>query len=898
MKSHSLGNRSNIGRLTYLLVLAAALLGCAFPRVASAELSPSTELEASAKPEISLTPSTTQRYTPCPPGGSVTVECNLVIDPVPIKTASGYQLPDGGPLLEGSGEKGGFDPENLQSAYKIPTLGGTGETVAVVDAYGDTSAEEDLTKYREKYKLGECKKSTGCFKKVNEKGEEASYPGAGPAVWGVETALDIEMVSAACSNCKILLVEASGEGPKETAASVEEAVKLGANEVSNSYAYPEEEQSWCPSKKGCSEYLAAYDHPGIPVTVSAGDSGYDDHEYGSASPNWPAASPNVIAVGGTDLAKAENSRGWNEKVWPNTGSGCSLHESKPAWQKDKGCLEHRTDNDVAAIAEGVSIYSTPYEGGWGNVGGTSASSPFIAGVEAHATSTTKKLGAEAFYKRPGMLFHISEGSNGSCGTESSETYYLCHATKEGYNGPTGWGTPDGVFNVVTAPTVSTGSATSPTETGATLNGIVNPNGSETKYYFEYGLEKYEYKTAEASAGSGTSNVEESKATTGLTADTQYHFRIVATNSEGMTTYGSDQMFVTFGTWSLQSTPNPTGSHYAQLESVSCISSKACTAVGRYENSSYKWGMLADRWNGTEWSTQTPSVPAGAEESSLSGVSCWSTGCVAVGDYRNSSGTTVTLAELWNGTEWSTQTTPTPTGATSSGLLGVSCSSSTACTAVGGDSLSDTLIEHWNGTEWAIQSSPNPTGAKFSDLNAVSCSSSTACTVVGRYENSSGKLLTLAERWNGTEWSIQTTPNPTGATSSDLFGVSCSSTAACTAVGVNYSSTVVTVAEYWNGTEWSLQKTQAVGKEGQGELRGVSCWSSSTVCTAVGSANIVPPLVARLSGTEWLTQEAPSAKEAEHDELTSVSCISTTVCTAVGGYYTSARVRTPMAEVYN
>jgi hypothetical protein len=243
MKSCLLGHEHSTGRLACLMVLTAALLACVLPQAASAELGmstglgASTELEASATPEVSSTPSATKPYTPCPPGGRM-IECNIVIDPPAVATPSGYRLPDGGPLLEGGGEKGGFDPKDLQSAYKIPTSGGSGETVALVDAYGYKSAESDLAKYREKYGLEACKKSTGCFKQVNQKGEEANYPAESGGLekeWSLETALDMDMVSAACPNCKILLVEATTQGPADTAASVEEAAKLKATEISNSY---------------------------------------------------------------------------------------------------------------------------------------------------------------------------------------------------------------------------------------------------------------------------------------------------------------------------------------------------------------------------------------------------------------------------------------------------------------------------------------------------------------------------------------------------------------------------------------------------------------------------------------------------------------------------------------
>ncbi len=389
----------------------------------------------------SLSPSATKPYTPCPPGGRV-VECNIVIDPAPARTPSGFRPSSGGPLYEGGGELGGYDPTDLQSAYGIPASGGTGETVALVDAYGYAAAESDLAKYREKYGLSACTKANGCFKKVNQKGEEKNYPAEGgeiETIWSLEAALDLDMVSAACPNCHIMLVEATTQEPKDTAASVEEAATLKATEISNSYGYAENNETLCPGKKGCKEYLSAYNHAGIPVTVSTGDSGFDG---GGGAPSWPATSPNVIAVGGTSLNKAEGSRGWAEKVWSGAGSGCSLYESKPAWQSDTACTM-RMDSDVAAVADPntpVSAYNTPSVGGWFDIGGTSVAAPLMAGIEAHANSATKTASAEGFYKHPGMLFDVTKGSNGSC---SAEDAYFCHG-EVGYDGPTGWGTPNGV----------------------------------------------------------------------------------------------------------------------------------------------------------------------------------------------------------------------------------------------------------------------------------------------------------------------------------------------------------------------------------------------------------------------------------------------------------------------
>jgi len=214
--------------------------------------------------------------------------------------------------------------------------------------------------------------------------------------------------------------------------------------------------------------------------------------------------------------------------------------------------------------------------------------------------------------------------------------------------------------------------------------------------------------------------------------------------------------------------------------------------------------LAERWNGTAWSIQETKVPTGAKSSSLSGVSCNSaTVCTAVGHYVNSSGVEVPLAERWNGTAWSIQETKAPIGAKSSSLSGVSCTSSEACSAVGhyvnSSSVEVPLAERWNGGAWSIQETKVPTGAMSSSLSGVSCNSATVCTAVGHYVNSSGVEVPLAERWNGTAWSIQETKVPTG-TKSNLSGVSCTASEACSAVGhyVNSSSVEVPLAERWNG----------------------------------------------------------------------------------------------------
>ena len=350
--------------------------------------------------------------------------------------------------FEGSGEKGGLSPENLRSAYNLPGSGGKApeqQTVAIVDAYNDPNAESDLKTYREKYKLSGCTESNKCFKKVNQKGEAASYPISSPS-WSVEMSLDLDMVSAVCPECHILLVEATSNSYSNMETAENEAATLKATEISDSWGGPE--------RSGETSEDSSFEHSGIPITVAAGDDCYIDECEGLERPDWPATSPHVIAVGGTELTKASNSRGWSESVWNEpeseygaigTGSGCSLYESKPSWEKGSSCST-RTDDDVAAVAackSPLSIYDSYEREGWFFECGTSAASPIIAGVEALSTSEARKDGPELFGKLAGKgkLFDVTEGHDWdltNCGT------YLCNA-EVGYDGPTGNGTPDGAF---------------------------------------------------------------------------------------------------------------------------------------------------------------------------------------------------------------------------------------------------------------------------------------------------------------------------------------------------------------------------------------------------------------------------------------------------------------------
>ncbi|MEV0407374.1 S53 family peptidase [Actinoallomurus sp. NPDC050550] len=328
-----------------------------------------------------------------------------------------------GPALAAT-SPAGYGPADLQAAYRLTSAakGGAGQTIAIVDAFDDPNAEADLAVYRRQYGLPPCTEANGCFHKVNQRGAATPLPSPDSG-WALEESLDIQMASAVCPNCHILLVEADDNQDESLGASVDTAARLHANAISNSYGEPE--------YVGVARMEGHFDHPGIAVTASSGDSGL--------GVGYPAASAHVIAVGGTTLWPADNARGWQETAWWGAGSGCSTQIAKPAWQTDKVCT-HRTVADVAAVADpftGVAVHDTYGVGGWVTVGGTSASSPIIAAVYALAGNAATVNAAAFPYAHRARLFDITSGTNAGC-----YPAYLCTAGR-GYDGPTGLGTPNG-----------------------------------------------------------------------------------------------------------------------------------------------------------------------------------------------------------------------------------------------------------------------------------------------------------------------------------------------------------------------------------------------------------------------------------------------------------------------
>ena len=552
----------------------------------------------------------------------------------------------------------GVRPQDLHSAYQLPTSSPSTQTIALVDAYNDPSAEADLATYSKEFGLPECTGASGCFKQVNQNGKSGNPPfptstaeleawrkgskfereEAAEAIgWAVEISLDIETAHAVCQNCHIALVEADSPEYVNLEAAENAAVTLGATEVSNSWAGPE-----CAG--GCIGDSSAFDHPGVVIAAAAGDNGYLNWLEKSRSPyaDFPASSPQVVAVGGTRLKLGPEGEWSGETVWNDGGEsggvkdghgagggGCSVQFEAPPWQQDVadwslvGCGDKRAVADVSADADpytGVAVYDSGpgreceavHGVHWCTYGGTSVATPLIAATFAVAGGANGvEYPARTLYenaaKSPGSLHDVTEGSNGECLTPFDEETGLpsCTSSEEGktscaskaiclartgYDGPTGVGTPDGASAFApapSAPTVVTGAASTITQSSATLHASVNPNGHEVSdCELEYGTSAADEASAPCSPppGAGTSPVAVSAPASGLSADTTYHFRISATNTGG-TSKGSEQTFTT-----LPERPTVTTGEVTELSSSSAtLNAEVDPNGGKVSECTFEYG---------------------------------------------------------------------------------------------------------------------------------------------------------------------------------------------------------------------------------------------------------------------------------------------------------------------
>ncbi len=344
--------------------------------------------------------------------------------------------------------RGFLTPQDLHAAYALPTetASSPSQTVAVIDAFNDPTIEADLGVYDEQFGLPPCTRANGCFRELNQQGSPNPLPQKNGG-WASEISIDVEMAHAICQSCHVLLVEADSESFADLAAAVETAVGAGATEISNSYGAAE--------KRSYLSFAGEYDHPGIVIAASSGDCGYLDEACPGElrGAEFPADSPDVLAVGGTTLKDRHGT--WTSKVWDEGGSACSELFEAPAWQSSApgfaatGCGQGRAIADVAAVGNpntGVDVFDSTPEGGeptgWSVFGGTSVSSPIIAaefglaggaqGVAYPAATLYAHLGDSA------ELYDVVAGRNGACHHAT-----ICHAAV-GLDGPAGVGSPIGL----------------------------------------------------------------------------------------------------------------------------------------------------------------------------------------------------------------------------------------------------------------------------------------------------------------------------------------------------------------------------------------------------------------------------------------------------------------------
>ena len=384
--------------------------------VAAASAAPAAAQSARAELQLS---GRTYHAAVCPHGNPAgTMRCHARV----VTDARG-NIRDGKPTPNVT-KPSGYGPDDLKAAYGLTGVTGTGSTIVIVDAYGYSKAESDLATYRSTYGLTACTTANGCFKKYDQRGG-TRYP-RDDTNWAQESALDLDMASAACPNCKIVLVEADTASFTNLFAAVNFAKTLpGVKAISNSYGNTD--------SSSLAAYDSVYSKDGVAITVSTGDSGY--------GAQFPATAPGAVAVGGTSLRLGGG--GYTESAWSGAGSGCGLPHAKPSWQNGvTDACAGRMEADISSVADpntGVAVFGpvTRSRSGWMIFGGTSASAPYIGGLFALRNGSI--TGASSIYAHAANLHDVQTGSNGS----TCPVNYYCHSGLK-YDGPTGLGTPNGL----------------------------------------------------------------------------------------------------------------------------------------------------------------------------------------------------------------------------------------------------------------------------------------------------------------------------------------------------------------------------------------------------------------------------------------------------------------------
>ncbi|HEX6667636.1 MAG TPA: hypothetical protein VF081_13690 [Solirubrobacterales bacterium] len=694
----------------------------------------------------------------------------------------------------------GYGPKQLRDAYDIPDWAGSEQTIAIIATADAPNAEADLAVYRSYYDLPPCTEANGCFRKRDHLGGTSNFPQPQKAS-AEETSLDLQMASAACPRCNLLLVErqqVSSGFMKATGEAINRAVALGATVISYSYGRLEE--------SGDSSLNNYFNHPGVPITVSSGDDGYRGHLDGKNATDYPAGAPGVVAVGGTYLKPAPNTpRGWRDYVWEETGGGCSAEMPRPEWQDFISCGTRMT-SDIALVASNVAIYSSYLEDDeekrWLKVGGTSVGAPLMAGIYAHSNEIVHKKPAEAIYSNLydgfGSIYDVGPSTtdnNTNYQGHSCSPLYLCNAVAgkdgdamSGYDGPTGVGVPQGV--------------------PALPLWVLAHSKNVDFHFFVDGMPDIDCASPTMCIAVGGS--EESNGAWPMAAEWDgYQWNTVSVPSENK--YLED---------------------LGKLRGVSCPTTDFCLAVGEMDGSGYQETYVL-QWNGGQWQLDesAPSLTPQSVFTAPFSVSCASaTDCMIVGGEVQRFHGNMRMESLHlTSSGWSTPEVPSPSGVEGAGLSKVSCAAEEVegeeeeiCLAVGwlysetAESF-QVFAERWDGYEWSVDTSLTPPGVQ-SELWDVSCPSVNSCMGIGwmaespenyKYEDS----VPISEHWNGSEWVLgkPPLPEPEGDTAEEegeeeegeAYGVSCGTPTSCIAVGINFGTGYIIAG--WNGTSWSEQE---------------------------------------------------------------------------------------------
>ena len=619
--------------------------------------------------------------------------------------------------------------------------------------------------------------------------------------------------------------------------------------------------------------------PGTPfVTCTGGGAGFETTGTAGLA---VAASQNQWSFSNCTATKAGISEGSCTVKTSNLPTAGSIGWKSPGTGRVEFGTAGDPDPDVQITCPQMSPpvnCSYSFEPLKGTVEGGSPSKLYV-----HAEFTTNAAAdaAESGEACPGRM-------------SSFNAHYLLESPKPLY--VTGFGKLQPLVSTGEASPVGVGS-----QVATRLSGTVDPNGLASGYRFQYVTDgNYKAGTADpfsaassapvefSSVGSGKGAVAVSQDLTGLQADTLYHYRLTAENVEGPR-LGEERTFRTppacagggSCAYSLQAPVNPQAQQQSELADVSCPTTTVCIGLG---NDYYRGRGFLESWKNGSWSLVY--TYTGTMEALACPTATW---CMSVA--KNDDDAWRVKSFEFFGEYWDVETLapPLPQGGSELRINDVSCTSESACTMVGRYSSGGQYkpyVARWNGTSWSQQTAPSPTEGNAGEaLLAVSCASSTSCLAVGK---AAGKPF--AERWNGTEWSLSSVPNPSGSVDASLQGISCTASNACVAVGsyAKSGASQKTLAASFNGTAWTVLSTPNPAKEGAAILREVSCLSS-TSCIAVGSLSTPAPLVAEeeatlalsWNGTSWTLQSSPNAGGSLFSAFNAISCTTATTCTTVG-----------------